>query len=156
MLKTYWASRRRIYYLLKEVQDQNQFPMQDWELCSRNRERSTLKILLQLVDAHHLPAISICPLSAYLCVRSCYTLHIVYIELRLVWEQTARGHHDKPSPGCSPVLLEAPCLPQTSTLSSSDSDSDWIPGCISRATGNFCYLNVPITVEKAICMFWVL
>lgn len=79
-------------------------------------------ILLLFIDAHHLPAISVCFLSAYLCVRSSYALHTVYIELRLVWEQTARGHHDKPSPGYPLLLLEAPCLPQTSTLSSSDSD----------------------------------
>lgn len=76
----------------------------------------------------------------------------------LSWDLCGSGMQEASwwtSPGCSPGLLEAPCLTQTSTLSS-DSGSDWTPGCISRATGNFCNLNVSITLEKAIRMFLVL
>jgi len=38
-------------------------------------------------------------------------------------------------------------------LPSSDSDSYGMPGCISRATLNFCYFNVSIALGKAMHMF---
>lgn len=68
-------------------------------------ETFTLKCLLQLVDAHQVPAISMCFLPAYLCVRS----HGACV----------RADCKRP-----PVLLEAPCLAQASSLFFSHSVSD--------------------------------
>lgn len=107
----------------KEVKDQIQFPVQDLGSCSRNREQPTLKFLLPLVDAHQVPAISICFLPAYLC--------------QISWSLCGSRLQEK-SPGGSwrhHAQLKPPpwVFPH--------SVSDWIPGCTSIKFWKFLLLE---------------